>query len=173
MILVGSEIVEEWKKGNIHILPFNEDNVGPNSYDVTLGDTLKCYIGTVLDSKIDNQVEEIKIPERGYCLDPNILYLGHTNEEAGSDYFLPMYEGRSSMARLGIQSHLSAGFGDLGFKQQWTLEIKVAMPVIVYPNMRIGQVYFNRVNYKASDRLYQGKYAEQSGVQASQSWKDF
>lgn len=172
-MLLGSEIIKGYEEGKIHISPFKLENVGPNSYDVTLGDTLKVYDCSYLDVKSDNRTFDIKIPETGICLAPNKLYLGHTNEEAGSDFFLPMYEGRSSMARLGIQSHISAGFGDIGFKKQWTLEITVIHPIRVYAGMRIGQVYFHRVNEQAIDRLYQGKYATQSGAQASQSWKDF
>jgi len=181
MILLGSEIKKEYEAGKIHISPFNEAHLGPNSYDVTLGSTLltyetsfsKSFDRSCLDPKKQQKTVRHKISKNGFLLAPNRLYLGHTNEEAGSSHFLPMYEGRSSMARLGIQSHLSAGFGDVGFDRQWTLEITVVHPTIVYPDMRIGQVYFVRVNPDEIQKTYSGKYTKQTGPQASMSWKDW
>lgn len=180
-MILGSEIIKQWKYGRIVISPFNEDNVGPNSYDVTLSPKLLQYRGDMLDMKRNNFTRELTIGEDGLILLPNELYLGCTNEVAGSDYYVPMYEGRSSLARLGIQSHLSAGFGDIGFKSNWTLEITVVKPTKIYPNVRIGQVYFHDVvssrcasgsNSKAG-LIYSGKYTNQPEPQASKSYEDF
>lgn len=199
-ILLGTEIIEEYHKGKVVIEPFNENNVGPNSIDVTLADTLLTYtpcnileasngnnyvrpietIGrTVLDMAKENKTYELKIPEDGLILESGILYLGATNEACGSDHYVPMYEGRSSMARLGIQTHISAGFGDIFFKSNWTLEITVVHPTKVYPNTRIGQVYFHNVHEDVRDELvkagkqYNGKYTNQPKPQTSKSYKDF
>jgi dCTP deaminase len=177
-ILLKGEIEEHFKNGTIHVEPFNEQHIGPNSYDVTLGGKLIVYDFSqmqYLDSHAENPIKEIIIPETGFVLQPGILYLGNTVESVGSSHFIPMYEGRSSMARLGIQSHLSAGFGDIGFKRQWTLEISVVHPVKVYAGMRIGQVYFHRVHqqFVKDDMLYHGKYTNQSGPQPSLSYQDF
>ncbi|RLC45993.1 MAG: dCTP deaminase [Candidatus Cloacimonadota bacterium] len=197
-VLLGSAIIEEVKKGKIIIEPFHEENVGPNSVDVTLSNKLLTYIkcsirkdrngnnivypvgdSTIVDMAIENEVYELEIPEAGLVLMPNILYLGSTNEKAGSDFFVPMYEGRSSMARLGIQSHLSAGFGDIFFKSNWTLEITVVHPTKVYANSRFGQVYFHEVSEDARETLvksgkyYNGKYTNQPGPQKSKSYLDF
>lgn len=134
-ILLHQEIVEKskkkwYRKERIHIEPFKESHVGPNSYDVRLGNTLKIYdfekIAN-LDTKRMNPTITLEIPAAGVILKPGVLYLGSTMEAIGSDDFVPMYEGRSSMARLGIQSHISAGFGDVGFKSHWTLGKTVSL----------------------------------------------
>lgn len=133
----------------------------------------------LLDLKKENKTFEIEIPEEGLILLPNILYLGSTNEKVGSSYFVPMYDGRSSMARLGIQSHISAGFGDLNFASNWTLEITVVHPVKIVPNFRIGQVYFHKVGKKSLKTalnkkiFYKGKYLKQTTPQSSKSFQDF
>lgn len=201
-ILLGTEIINEYNKGKIVINPFNVNHVGPNSVDVTLSDTLltyeECMIieknGVNYVEKVDkpwsngvwyvdmadeNKTFSLQIPENGLVLQPDILYLGATNEACGSDYYIPMYEGRSSMARLGIQSHISAGFGDLFFKSNWTLEITVVQPTKIYAGRRIGQVYFHNVHEDIRNTLvkankhYQGKYTNQPKPQASKSYLDF
>ena len=181
-ILLHQEILEKsknkwYRKNRIHIEPFNESHIGPNSYDVRLGPILKVYDMDVvknLDTKKKNPTITFEIPDNGLILKPGMLYLGSTMEAVGSDYYVPMYEGRSSMARLGIQSHISAGFGDVGFKSHWTLEIQVIHPIKVYAGMRIGQVYFHRV-HGYHNRLkwrYKGKYTQQSEPQESRSYMD-
>lgn len=200
-VLLGSEIINEYKENKITIEPYNEKHVGPNSLDVTLNnklvtyvpieivyrDSLEGYIVSPLDdpSEIivdmakENKYYEIEIPAEGLILVPGILYLGMTNEKAGSDFYIPMYEGRSSLARLGVQSHLSAGFGDICFKSNWTLEITVVHLTKIYPNRRIGQVYFHkvdedaRVNLINNNKFYSGKYINQPKPQPSKSFLDF
>jgi len=177
-ILLKSEIISEYLKDRITIKPFDLDHVGPNSYDVRLSDKLVVYDFAEekhLDVRKEHPTKEFFIPEKGFLLSPGEFYLGSTVEAIGSDYYIPMYEGRSSMARYGITSHQSAGFGDVGFKSQWTLEISVKKPIMVYPNMRIGQVYFNIINQEANlpENRYHGKYKDQSGPQKSMSFQDF
>ena len=176
-ILLGKEISKEFEAGRIHIEPFHPKQLGPNSYDVRLFNALAVYDFDeieYLDCRKENPVRYLEIPAKeGFILQPGQLYLGATMEAVGSDFFVPMYEGRSSMARLGIQSHISAGFGDIGFKSQWTLEISVVHPVKIYAEMRIGQVYFHRVNLDLSPKLYDGKYKNQKGPQKSKAFVDF
>lgn len=174
-ILLKEEIKDLVKTGKIHINPYNEDQVGPNSYDVKLGSKIVVYKSFPLNLKTENQTEVIEIPPEGLLFNPNTLYLASTVEEVGSDFFIPMYEGRSSMARLGIQSHISAGFGDVGFKSQWTLEITVVHPIIMYPGVKIGQIYFHQINQEANlgDNRYLGKYKNQAGPTASKSYLDY
>lgn len=176
-ILLHPEIISYYKDGLIHINPYDEKCVQPNSYDVHLSGILKRYVNHNLDSKKINETYDIEIHKEGYELQPGVLYLGSTIEEIGSDYFVSMYEGVSSAARLGISSHLSAGFGDIGFKSKWTLEITVVQPVKVYPGQRIGQICFHRVGNAAFNINYQhrynGKYSDQSkGPVASKAYQD-
>jgi len=181
-ILLREQIREEYEVGRIVIKPYDSRKLGPNSYDVSLSDELATYNlkskfsprNHYLDVRGNNQTTSFKIPKEGYKLMPGILYLGCTVEAIGSDYYIPMYEGRSSMARLGIQTHISAGFGDVGFKAQWTLEIIVTHPVMIYPNMSIGQIYFNKIDneYNFPQYRYNGKYATQVGPTSSRSYLD-
>lgn len=159
MILGGLTIAEEVGAGKIHISPFSLKHVGPNSYDVHLGPTLMRLMSNAEidgihynDPRIPPRTHELTIPEHGFLIEPGVLYLGHTIEEAGSDHYVPMYDGRSTIARWGVFSHVSAGFGDVGFKRQWTLEIMAIRPFLLLPGMRIGQVFFHTVS--STDDLY-------------------
>ena len=179
-ILLKDQIVKEYSNGRIIVEPYVPKQLGPNSYDVRLSPMLKIYDASTrnnlfLDCKTDNPTTSIIIPEDGYILEPGILYLGSTIEKVGSNHYIPMYEGRSSMARLGIQSHLSAGFGDVGFTSHWTLEITTVHRVKIYKEMRIGQVYFHKIDEAANleANRYNGKYSKQIEPQASLSMMDY
>lgn len=174
-LLLKDEIDEGVKNGTIIIRPYNKSQLGPNSYDVRLGDILLVYAEEILDVKKKNRTKTIVIPLSGFVLQPGELYLGSTVEKAGSDHYIPGYDGRSSSARLGIGSHISAGFGDIGFKSNWTLEITVVKPTRIYSGMRIGQVYFKTVNkeFNHLTNRYTGKYTDQVKPQASKSHIDF
>jgi dCTP deaminase len=129
-----------------------------------------------------NPTEEIKIPDTGFVLIPGELYIGATNETASSKKYVPMFDGRSSIGRLGIALHQTAGIGDVGFSYDedgcctfatWTLELSVIKPVRIYPNRRVGQVFFIAPDHVPElSELYHGKYSYQKLPQASLSWKD-
>ena len=173
-ILSGPAIREAFNNGDIHINPWMPENVGPNSYDLRLASTLMIYSApssfVPLDVRKANATKSFEISEIGHVLTPGVLYLASTMEEAGSDMFVPCIEGRSSMARLGISPHVSAGFGDHGFKARWTLEITVTHPVRVYAGMRICQVFFHDLS--GERQPYQGKYLNSTGVEPSRSFED-
>lgn len=173
MILNHDEILEEVKACNICISPFCKNNVGSNSYDVRLDKKLLWYTTTkFLDSAKENKTKPLFIPKDGLILYPNTLYLGSTIEHASSgNNLVPMIEGKSSLARLGIQVHITGGFGDIGFKGNWTLEIIVVNPVKIYYGMRIAQLYWIRC--KPCDFLYTGKYQHSNGVVASRMFEEF
>ncbi|PWJ42577.1 dCTP deaminase [Sediminitomix flava] len=142
MILSDSQILEEIKKGNILIEPFDENCLGTNSYDVHLGRYLAVYENEVLDARSHNQIKTFEIPDEGFVMQPNKLYLGVTKEYTETLYHVPVLEGKSSVGRLGINA--SAGKGDVGYCNTWTLEISVSQPVRIYKGMPIGQmIYFN------------------------------
>ncbi|MCL5093994.1 MAG: dCTP deaminase [Patescibacteria group bacterium] len=171
MILTGSEIKKQVENHRIHIYPFNEEFLNPNSYNFRLGKILKVYKYPILDPKIENEFDEIIIPEEGYILRPNQLYLGHTIEEMGSNFYVPIMQARSSVGRLGLYIYLNSGLGDLGFKRQWTLELHVIHPLKVYPGMKVGQMLFWKTLGKI--KLYEGKYQNAVGPETSKIWKDF
>ncbi len=165
MILSDEQILAEMKKGSIKIEPFNPKCMGSNSYDVHLGKYLATYVDRIIDSKKENPVVHFEIPESGFVLDPGTLYLGVTEEYTETWKHVPFLEGKSSAGRLGIDIHATAGKGDVGFCNYWTLEISVKQPVRVYAGMPIGQlIYFmvdgeilNPYNRKAS-----AKYTERN-----------
>lgn len=143
MILSDKRILEEIEAGNILIEPFRKDCLGTNSYDVHLGRHLACYKDRVLDAREHNKIDQFEIPQEGFVLQPDTLYLGVTAEYTETHKHVPFLEGKSSTGRLGINIHATAGKGDVGFCNTWTLEISCAQPVRIYANMPIGQlIYF-------------------------------
>ena len=171
MVLTGLEIQKQISMDNITIFPFNEKQLNPNSYNLTLHNKLLVYNDHVLDMKKDNPTKEIYIPEDGYVLEPNVLYLGSTNEFVHTDKYLSTVEGRSSTARIGLDVHKTAGFIDIGFAGHITLEFQVVEPVKIYPNVPICQIIYHEVIGNVT--LYKGKYQNNHGVQASRIYKDF
>lgn len=85
---------------------------------------------------------DIKIPEGGLILSPDVGYLGSTVEYTETRNLFPYIDGKSSVGRNFILNHHTAGRGDDGFCGEWTLEIRVLYPTVVYPYMRIGQIYY-------------------------------
>jgi len=143
LILSDTKILEEIKKKNIVIEPFRREKLGTNSYDVHLGKWLAVYEEKILDAKQHNKIKMFEIPDEGFILQPATLYLGVTEEYTETRNFVPFLEGKSSIGRLGIDIHATAGKGDAGFCNNWTLEISVKMPVRIYKGMPIGQlIYF-------------------------------
>lgn len=146
MILSDLEILNAMKKGTIVIKPYVESALGTNSYDVHLGKTLALYEDTILDAKKHNKIKTFEIPPEGYVLMPDKFYLGVTAEYTETHEHVPFLEGKSSVGRLGIDIHATAGKGDVGFCNYWTLEISVKQPVRVYAGMPIGQIIYFAVN---------------------------
>lgn len=143
MILTDLEILLAIDKGEILISPFRRDKLGSNSYDVHLGSTLATYVDHTLDAKKHNAIKTFEIPVEGFVLQPETLYLGVTQEYTETHKHVPFLEGKSSVGRLGIDIHATAGKGDIGFCNYWTLEISVKQPVRVYTGMPVGQlIYF-------------------------------
>lgn len=144
MILTDQEILNSIEKGEIVVSPFRRDCLGSNSYDVHLGRTLARYNDRVLDSKAHNKITTFQIPDEGFVLEPSEFYLGVTEEYTETHKHVPFLEGKSSVGRLGIDIHATAGKGDVGFCNYWTLEISVKQPVRVYAGMPVGQlIYFD------------------------------
>ena len=191
MILSDSKILEEIANGNIVISPFDRSQLGSNSYDVRLGKWLRVYdesqMGTAIsydnidfkfiDSKKDNPTIDIEIPETGFILMPNQLYLGATVEHTETYKHLMFIDGKSSVGRLGIDIHATAGVADVGFIGTLTLEISVKIPVKIYPNMLIGQLTYHVVQGEVINpynKKPDAKYSNQGSMPVgSQMFKNF
>jgi dCTP deaminase len=143
MILSDTEIRAALEAGTIKIEPYEPSALGSNSYDVRLSRFLALYVDAVLDARQHNAVRHFEIPPEGIVLEPGRTYLGSTIEYTETHAHVPFLEGKSSVGRLGIDIHATAGKGDVGFCNHWTLEISVAQPVRVYEGMPIAQlIYF-------------------------------
>ena len=155
-MLNKNAITEELGHG-IHV---DNAKIGENFIVVTLGNTLKCYDTPCLDIKKSNQYRTLAIPETGIILEPYKLYLGRTNEFTKTFGLVPLLSGLDELATLGVEIHITAGFGDHGFEGTWTLEIICTHPTILYPNMPIGKLYYTPLI--GDDSIsYQGKYLGQ------------
>jgi dCTP deaminase len=143
MILTDIQILKSIEDGNIVIEPFRAACLGTNSYDVHLGKYLATYEDRVLDARLHNEIKHFEIGEEGFVIQPGTLYLGVTEEYTETHHTVPFLEGKSSIGRLGIDIHATAGKGDVGFCNTWTLEISCVQPVRIYAGMPIGQlIYF-------------------------------
>ena len=171
MILSGKEI-ESRIDNDIIIEPFDKKRINPNSYNLSLHNELLIYKDSTLDMKKDNEVEKLTISSGGLVLETNRLYLGRTVEYTETKDLVPMLEGRSSIGRLGLFVHVTAGFGDVGFKGFWTLEIFCIQPVKIYPSVEICQVYYHTIEGEIKNYSSQ-KYQNNQGIQSSLLFKDF
>lgn len=171
-ILSGLKIQDEVRAGRIVISDFDPSRLNPNSYNLRLADELLIYDSGTLDMKKPNKCKSLKIPGDGLTLLPGCLYLGRTMERTGTDYYVPILDGRSSVGRLGITIHVTAGFGDIGFTGFWTLEITCIHPVKIYAGVDICQIGYHTIvgDY---ERYSSDKYQNNTGIQPSLMHRDF
>ncbi|MDB5273629.1 MAG: dcd [Chitinophagaceae bacterium] len=171
MILSGQEI-KRMMGTDIVIEPYEERLVNPNSYNLRLHQDLLVYDEKVLDMKKENKATKLVIPEEGLLLEKDKLYLGRTLEYTEAHKHVPMLEGRSSIGRLGLFVHVTAGFGDVGFCGFWTLEMFCVQPIRIYAGVEICQIFYHSI--EGDYDLYKsGKYQKNKGVQPSLLFKDF
>ena len=169
MILSGKEIRNKLGR-EIIIEPFNERQLNSNSYNLKLHNELAVYESSILDAKKDNRISRIIIPQEGIILNPGRLYLGRTVEYTETKGYVPMIEGRSSIGRLGTFIHVTAGFGDVGFRGYWTLEISCIQPVRIYPGIEICQIFYHEITGDVIE--YNGKYQNSKDIQQSLIFKE-
>ena len=191
-ILSDIEIQRALERGDIEIDPFRPEQLNITSYDLTLGDQVKVYkdwvwtiapseqhfqpLDRVLDIKNEPEVVTFKMDDKGFVLRPNIGYLMHTHETVGTKKFNPVLDGKSSLGRLFIACHWTAGFGDPGFFGQYTLEVSVQHPIRIYPGMRFCQIRFHTIAGELSKTYDQvGHYTagQARGAVPSQAWRQF
>lgn len=170
MILSGHEIRQQLGD-NIVIDPFDEANLNPNSYNLTLHNELMTYEELVLDMRKPNRVRRIEIPPEGLVLSPNQLYLARTAERTETHNFVPMIEGRSSIGRLGLFVHVTAGFGDIGFCGYWTLEMFAVQPIRIYAGVPICQIFYHEIRGSFTEYASE-KYQHNRDIQPSLLFKE-
>lgn len=190
MILTGSEIQKRIGK-EICIEPFNEKQLNPNSYNLRLHNEIMIYDNITypakedasrkdiflrcfdypLDTKKNNPTQTILIPQDGYILYPGLIYLARTIEYTKTNGLVPVINGRSSLGRLGLNIHATAGFGDIGFEGYWTLELFCIHPVIIYPEIQICQISYQSVLGDIKN-TYHGKYQHNTDIQASKMYEE-
>lgn len=179
MILSGPEIKKQREAGKIKIDPWEDQNLGPNSYNLSLAPDLLWFpdehrgkpIPAAFSMDRPQSGTPLIIPEEGLFLLPGYLYLGRTQERTYTEGLVPMLEGRSSVGRLGLAVHITAGFGDDGFNGFWTLELFCIQPIKIFSGIPIAQIFYHtmqgeRMPYSSD------KYQNNKGVQESQLWKD-
>lgn len=194
MILTGPEILSQIEKGRISVSPFNPKRVNPASLDLTLGDQVAIYEDYALfdyadysatqgrpyegsgmraiqhslpyDTKKPANLRRFKIdPKLGWVIQPGIGYLMHTVERIETDFYNPVLDGKSSIGRLFVKVHETAGYGDPGFNGQYTLEVTASMfPVRLYPGMRICQIRFHRLEGELASYKKSGHYQDEAAV---------
>ena len=171
MILSGKEIASRIGD-DIIIDPYDENKLNPNSYNLSLHDELLVYTDLPLDMKKDNNIEKLTIPQGGLVLEPSRLYLGRTIEYTETHNLVPMLEGRSSVGRLGLFVHVTAGFGDVGFRGFWTLEVFCIQPIRIYSGVEVCQIYYHTIEGEY-EGYSSGKYQNNNGIQPSLLFRDF
>jgi dCTP deaminase len=163
MILSGPEILKQQAVGLIVITPFCKDQLNPNSYDMLLGPEMMFYEREELMVGMDNPVVPLLPCRNGaFKLLPGQVYLGSTIEWTETyPPYVPMINGKSSLGRLGLTVHITAGFGDCGFKGHWTLELTVVKPLYIRPGERVCQISYTQM--LGEPLLYNGRYQNQKG----------
>jgi dCTP deaminase len=169
MILSGHEIAARLG-GDIKIEPFSPEALNPNSYNLTLHDELLVYEELTLDMAKANRFRRIPIPPEGIMLYPNQLYLGRTVERTETHNLVPQIEGRSSVGRLGLFVHVTAGFGDVGFAGYWTLEMFAIQQVRIYAGVPICQIFYHEITGTYDE--YCSKYQNNRDIQPSLLFKE-
>lgn len=169
-VLTGKEIIKEVQKGKILISPFNENNISCNSYNYRLANKLIRISNPVFDLKCKDIYEEIIIENKGTILYPNECYLGATLEKVGSNNYVGLITGRSSIGRKFITNHMTSNIIEQGFFGNITLEITVQKPTIIYPDTLFGQIIWLTVVGEA--KYYAGDYQNQEQPTISNIYKE-
>jgi dCTP deaminase len=177
-VLSDAQIEDAIRWRGLSISSFDRRCLQPASYDVHLHpELLILRAGGPLDPKVDTAAEFERVSidvDSGFVLEPGMFALGSTTERVDlGPQLMGQLEGKSSLGRLGLVVHSTAGYLDPGFRGQITLELACVQGrgLILYPGMPIAQVAFMSCSSVA--QLYQGKYVEQDGPTASrynQNW---
>ena len=192
MILSDRTLREQIEAGRIAIEPFDPGLIQPSSIDVRISNLFRVfrnYTSGVIDVKVDTteMTELVEMPagpdgvgEQPFMLHPGEFVLGSTLERvAVPDDLVGRVEGKSSLGRLGLLIHSTAGFVDAGFDGHITLELAnvASLPITLYPGMKIGQISFMQMTTPADQPYGKGakgsKYFGQRGPTPSRYFENF
>jgi dCTP deaminase len=186
MILSDRSIKEEIAKGTIAVEPYHPECVQPSSIDVHLGNTFLVFnrvqhaVINVREKQNDLMQEVIVNEDEPFILHPGEFVLGSTIEKVTMPtHIAGRIEGKSSLGRLGLLIHSTAGFIDAGFSGKLTLELSNVspLPITLYPNMKIGQISFMQMSTEVDNpygsSTLGSKYQGQEQPQASRFYENF
>jgi dCTP deaminase len=186
VLLSDRDIRDELASGRVRLDPYDPTMIQPSSIDVRLDRFFRLFDNhryPVIDPAAD-QPELTRLvetaPGEAFVLHPGEFVLGSTFETVGlPDDVAARLEGKSSLGRLGLLTHSTAGFIDPGFDGHVTLELSnvATLPIMLWPGMKIGQLCFFRLSSPAEhpygSAQYGSRYQGQRGPTASRSWQGF
>ena len=186
MLLSDRDIKAELESGRIGLTPSEAEMVQPSSVDVRLDRYFRLFDNhkyAVIDPA-EEQPELTRLievdPAEGFILHPGEFVLGSTYEKGSlPDDIAARLEGKSSLGRLGLLTHSTAGFIDPGFEGHVTLERSnvATLPIRLWPGMKIGQLCFFKLSSPAERPYGAGatysRYLGQRGPTASRSFQNF
>ena len=186
MLLSDRDIRAQVEAGRVVLQPFEPELVQPSSVDVRLDRYFRLFDNhkyPVIDPSAD-QPELTRLievdPNEPFVLHPGEFVLGSTYEQVTlPDDVAARLEGKSSLGRLGLVTHSTAGFVDPGFSGHVTLELSnvATLPIQLWPGMRVGQLCFfqlsSPVEHPYGSSVYGSHYQGQRGPTASRSWRNF
>jgi dCTP deaminase len=186
MLLSDRDLTAEIKAGRLGLDPFEPSLVQPSSIDVRLDRWFRVFNNTrythIDPSKQQDELTSlIEAPEgEPFVLHPGEFVLGSTLELVSlADDLAGRLEGKSSLGRLGLLTHSTAGFIDPGFSGHVTLELSnvANLPITLWPGMKIGQLCIFRLSSPAShpygSSIYGSRYQGQRGPTPSRAWKNW
>jgi len=183
VILSDRDLKSAIERGDLVVDPFDESMVQPSSIDLTVDNQFRVfnnskypYIDVRQEMEDLTSLVEVK-PDEAFILHPGEFVLGSTYEKVSlANGLVARLEGKSSLGRLGLLIHSTAGFVDAGWSGYLTLELSnvANLPITIYPGMKIGQLCVFQMSSPA-DRPYSmtGKYHGQRGPTASKFYRDF
>jgi dCTP deaminase len=143
MILTGTEIKKAVLNKHLIIYPFDEDNINPNSYNISIGNSVLCYPeGITLDTNCDCLPVEYTISKYGMVLKKNKFYFAMSKETVCSDYYVPILHNRSGVARKGLFTHITADLQQLHHNGKIMLQLLPYADTVIYPYLQIAQLSF-------------------------------
>ena len=186
MLLSDRDIRAEIEGGRVKVEPFNEKMIQPSSVDVRLDCFFRVFENhkySVIDPSIEQSelTREVAVnPDEHFILHPGEFVLASTYEVISlPDDIAGRLEGKSSLGRLGLLTHSTAGFIDPGFSGHITLELSnvANLPVKLFPGMKIGQLCLIKLSSAAEhpygSQVYGSRYQGQRGPTPSKSWLNF